>query len=54
MNGYSVFFGLLAVCSFAIAAWHFASGYSIAGEVLLVPAVANVIGAVGVSLAYGQ
>jgi hypothetical protein len=54
MNGYSIFFGFLALCSFAVAAWHFASGYSIAGEVLLVPAVANVIGAIVVSLTYGH
>ena len=54
MNGYSLFFGFLALCSFGAATWHFATGYAIAGEVLLVPAVANVIGAIAVTLASGS
>ena len=46
VNGYSVFFGFLAICSFIGAAWNIRSGDLPAGEVLLIPCVANVIGAV--------
>ena len=51
MNGYSVLFGFLALCSFIAAAGNFSSGYLLTGEALLIPCAINVVAAVLIELA---